>query len=117
MSGAIVDPRAVVDPSASLGEGVTVGPFAVVEADVGIGAGTRIDAHAMVRGGTILGRENRLHPMVVLGDDPQDLAYDGAPTRLVIGDRNVFREGFTAHRGTRAGSETVIGDDCFFMSN
>lgn len=111
------DPRAVIDPTAVLGARVTVGPFAVIEEGVEIGDGTRIDAHAIVRAGTVLGRDNRVHPLVVLGDDPQDLAYDGAPTRLVIGDRNVFREGFTAHRGTRAGSETVIGSDGFFMSN
>lgn len=112
-----IDPRAAVDPGAVLGPGVTIGPFAVIEAGVVVGEGTRIDAHAIVRSGTVLGRGNRVHPCAVLGDDPQDLAYDGSPTRLVIGDRNVFREGFTAHRGTRAGSETVIGSDGFFMSN
>jgi UDP-N-acetylglucosamine acyltransferase len=34
-----------------------------------------------------------------------------------IGDRNIFAEGVTVHRGTAAGSETVIGNDCFFMAN
>ena len=40
-----------------------------------------------------------------------------APTRLVVGDRNVFREGCQVHRGTASGSETRIGSDCYLMTN
>jgi UDP-N-acetylglucosamine acyltransferase len=106
-----------VSPEAELGEDVVVGPFAVIEPGVVIGAGTRVFAHAYICGGTVLGRGNSVHMGAVLGHEPQDLAYRGAPTRLVIGDRNVFREGCTVHRGTAAGSETTIGDDCFLMTN
>ncbi|MEW6272210.1 MAG: acyl-ACP--UDP-N-acetylglucosamine O-acyltransferase [Thermodesulfobacteriota bacterium] len=112
-----VDPRAVVSPEAVLGEGVEVGPFAIVEAGVVVGAGTRIWAHAYLCAGTTLGRDNVVHMGAVLGHEPQDRAYDGAPTGLVIGDRNVFREGVQVHRGTAAGSETVIGSDCYLMTN
>ncbi|HEY8516897.1 MAG TPA: acyl-ACP--UDP-N-acetylglucosamine O-acyltransferase [Candidatus Binatia bacterium] len=112
-----VDPRAVVSPDAVLGDGVTVGPFAIIEAGVVVGARTRIWPHAYICSGTTLGRDNVVHMGVVLGHEPQDKAYDGAPTRLVIGDRNVFREGVQVHRGTAAGSETVIGNDCYLMTN
>ncbi|MSP17918.1 MAG: hypothetical protein EXR73_15170 [Myxococcales bacterium] len=39
------------------------------------------------------------------------------PTRLEIGDRNVIREGCQIHRGTAPGTATVIGNDCYLMSN
>lgn len=113
----MIDPRAIVDPAAELGEGVEVAPFAIVEAGVVVGARTRIGAHAYLCSGTVLGSDNRVHMNVVLGNEPQDTAYRGAPTRLVIGDRNVFREGSQVHRGTAEGSETRIGSDCFLMTN
>jgi UDP-N-acetylglucosamine acyltransferase len=112
-----VDPRAVVSPDAALGDGVEVGPFAVIEPGVVVGAGTRILAHAYLCSGTTLGHDNVVHMGVILGHEPQDLSYRGAATRLVVGDRNVFREGCTVHRGTAAGSETRIGNDCYLMVN
>jgi UDP-N-acetylglucosamine acyltransferase len=53
----------------------------------------------------------------VIGDAPQDLKYDGRPTRLRIGDHNVFREHATVHRSTTADGETVIGSNNFLMAN
>jgi UDP-N-acetylglucosamine acyltransferase len=112
-----IDPRAVVSPEAVLGDDVTVGPFAVIEPRVVVGPGTRIGANAYLCTGTMLGRDNVVHMGVVLGHEPQDLAYCGAPTTLEIGDRNVFREGSQVHRGTAEGSRTVVGSDCFVMTN
>ena len=113
----MIHPQAIVSDAAALDPSVEVGPFAIVEGDVVVGAGTRIGAHAYLCAGTTLGHDNVVHMGAVLGHEPQDLAYRGAPTRLVIGDRNVFREGSQVHRGTAAGSETVIGDDCYLMAN
>jgi UDP-N-acetylglucosamine acyltransferase len=48
---------------------------------------------------------------------PQDLKFKGEETRLVIGNRNVFREFVTVHRGTRGGGGiTRIGDRNYFMA-
>ncbi len=58
-----------------------------------------------------------LHPNVVIGDEPQDLAYSGGPRRVRIGARNIFREGVTMHRGSEHGDVTIIGDDNFLMQN
>jgi UDP-N-acetylglucosamine acyltransferase len=113
----MIDPRAAVSPDAEIADDVEVGPFAVVEAGVVVGPRCRIDAHAYLCSGTRLGAENRVCVGAVLGHEPQDLAYRGAPTGLVVGDRNVFREGCTVHRGTAAGSETLIGSDCYLMTN
>jgi UDP-N-acetylglucosamine acyltransferase len=41
----------------------------------------------------------------------------GEPTRLRIGDHNVFREHVTVHRSTKPDAETVIGSHNFFMAN
>jgi UDP-N-acetylglucosamine acyltransferase len=64
-----------------------------------------------------MGEANVLHPNVVIGDEPQDLAYSGGPRRVRIGARNVFREGVTVHRGSERGDITIIGDDNFLMHN
>ena len=112
-----IHPRAEIDSQAELAPDVEVGPFAVIERDVVIGAGTRILAGAHIRAHTTLGCGNLVRDHAVLGGDPQDLGYKGAATMARIGDRNIFAEGVTIHRGTAAGSETVIGNDCFFMAN
>ncbi|HTU64871.1 MAG TPA: acyl-ACP--UDP-N-acetylglucosamine O-acyltransferase [Steroidobacteraceae bacterium] len=115
MSG--IDPRAVVSPQAELAADVTVGPYAVIEAGVTIGAGTTIGPHAVIKGPTTIGAANRIFQFASIGDAPQDLKYKGEPTRLVIGDRNVFREFTTMNRGTvTGGGITTIGNDNLFMS-
>jgi UDP-N-acetylglucosamine acyltransferase len=112
-----IDPRALVSPDAVLADGVEIGPFAIVEAGVVIGPRTRIWAHAYLCSGTTLGADNVVHIGAIVGHEPQDKSYAGAPTRIEIGDRNVIREGCQLHRGTSPGSATVIGNDCYLMSN
>lgn len=112
-----VDPRAVVSPKATLAADVTVGPFAVIGDGVAIGAGTSVGPHAVIEGPTTIGRENRIWQFASIGAAPQDKKYRGEPTRLEIGDRNLFREFTTIHRGTASGhGVTRIGDDNLFMA-
>ncbi len=116
MRSALLHPSSLIAPEATLGEGVEIGPFVIVEAGVVIGAGTRVEAHAMIRSGTTLGKGNHVHPFVVLGGAPQDRRFAGEPTRLVIGDHNVFREQVTVHRGTaHGGGITRVGSHGLFM--
>jgi UDP-N-acetylglucosamine acyltransferase len=111
-----IHPLALLAPDVELGEGVTVGPFAVIEPGVVVGDGTRVDAHAVVRSGTRLGARNVVHPFAVIGGDPQERGYGGEPTRLEIGDGNVFREHVTVHRGSvKGGGLTRIGGGSLFM--
>jgi UDP-N-acetylglucosamine acyltransferase len=107
---AVVDPRAEIDPSAELG------PHVVVEGPVRIGPRTRIMAGAYLTGSTTLGPDNVVHPHAVIGHEPQDLGYGGAPTELVVGARNVFREHCEVQRATQPGTRTEIGDDNYLMS-
>jgi UDP-N-acetylglucosamine acyltransferase len=111
-----VHPSACVSASARVGRDVAIGAFAVVEDEVVIGDGCEIRAHAVVRRFTTLGSQNRVHEGAVLGGEPQDVSFGGHQTSLVIGDRNVIREGVTAHRSTKPGGATVIGSDCFLMA-
>jgi UDP-N-acetylglucosamine acyltransferase len=112
-----IHPSAVVAPEVELGAGVTVGPFCLLNGCIRIGAGTRLIGHVTILGDTVIGEGNVIHPNAVIGDEPQDLAYTGGPRRVTIGDRNVFREGVTIHRGSEHGDSTIIGNDNFFMQN
>jgi UDP-N-acetylglucosamine acyltransferase len=111
-----IDERAVVHPSAEVAEGVTIGPFSVIGPEVKIGPGSWIGPHVTIEGRVTLGAENKIYPYCTVGLPPQDLKYDGAPTEVVLGDRNTVREHSQIHRGTKGGGGlTKIGNDCFFM--
>ncbi|WP_446810080.1 acyl-ACP--UDP-N-acetylglucosamine O-acyltransferase [Methylomonas sp. 2BW1-5-20] len=115
---ALIHPTAFIETGAILGENVSVGPFAVIESGAAIGANSQIGAHAVIHGRVKMGAGNVLHPHAVLGGLPQDLGFQAqTETWLEIGDNNVFREGFTAHRATVTGGATKIGSDCYFMNN
>ena len=112
----MIDSRAVVSPRAELAPDVTVGPFSVIGPDVTIGAGTVVGPHVVINGPTRIGAHNRVFQFASIGDAPQDMKYRGEPTRLEIGDRNVFREFTTVNRGTAHDQGvTRIGNDNLFM--
>jgi UDP-N-acetylglucosamine acyltransferase len=113
----MIDPRAVISPQAQIAADVDVGPFSVIGADVEIGPGTWIGPHAVINGPTRIGAGNKIFQFASLGDAPQDKKYRGEPTRLEIGERNVFRECVTVNRGTIHGAGvTRIGDDNLLMA-
>jgi UDP-N-acetylglucosamine acyltransferase len=93
----MIDSRAVVSPQAQLASDVEVGPFTVIGPGVEIGAGTWIGPHAVINGPTRIGKDNKIYQFASLGDAPQDKKYKGEPTRLEIGDRNIFRESSRHH--------------------
>jgi UDP-N-acetylglucosamine acyltransferase len=108
---------ALVDAGAHLDDDVTVGPYALIGAGVQIGGGSRIGANAVIEGSTRIGRDNEIFQFASIGAAPQDKKYKGEPTRVEIGDRNVFREFTTVNRGTAQGrAMTRIGDDNFLMA-
>jgi len=106
-----------IHSSAEIADDVTIEPGAFIGPGVRIGRGSTIQSGAILRRDTILGQRNRVHATAVLGDDPQDTQYRGEPTRLEIGDDNVFREGVTIHRGsTKEEGVTRIGNGNYFMA-
>jgi UDP-N-acetylglucosamine acyltransferase len=113
----LIDPHAVIDPSAELAAGVSVGPFAVIGAGVTIGRGTRVGPHTVINGPTRIGEDNHIYQFASVGDAPQDKKYAGEPTRLEIGDRNTIREFVTINRGTiQDEGVTRIGNDNWIMA-
>jgi UDP-N-acetylglucosamine acyltransferase len=113
----MIHPTAIVHPKAKLDSTAQVGPYAVIDEGVELGADCVVGPHVYITGVTGIGTHNRFHAGCVIGDAPQDLKYDGKPTRLRIGDDNVFREHATVHRSTTTEGETVIGSHGFFMAN
>jgi UDP-N-acetylglucosamine acyltransferase len=110
-----IHPTALVDSQARIGRNVRIGPFAVIEAGASVGDDCVLMERVHVGTGTTLGRSNLLYPGAVVGHDPQH--RQGEPGGLLaIGDRNVFREYVTLHRGMKKGSATRIGNDNYFMA-
>jgi len=113
----VIDARAIVSPEAELASDVSVGPFSIIGPRVQLGARTVVGPHAVINGPTRIGADNRIFQFASIGDAPQDKKYQGEPTRLEIGDRNVFRESCTINRGTTLDKGvTVIGSDNLFMA-
>lgn len=112
-----IHPASIVEKGAELDEGVIVGPFSIVGRNVRIGAETVVRDHVTVAGHTTIGQKNDIGSHAVLGGPPQHLGYRGEPTRLVIGDRNIFREYVTIHTGTtEADGVTSVGNDNMIMA-
>ena len=112
-----VHPTAIIAESARIGTGVTIGPWCSVGPEVTIGDGAKLMSHVVVDGHTEIGDGATLFPFCTVGLAPQDLKYQGEPTRCVIGARTQIREHSSIHRGTATGSGvTSIGDDCLLMA-
>jgi UDP-N-acetylglucosamine acyltransferase len=116
-SDVTVHPAATVHPKADLAPGVWIGPGCVVGEHVRIGRGTRLEAQVVIEGWTTIGEDNSFSPYSAIGGPPQDIGYKNDETRVVIGDRNQFREFITVHRATTKEERvTTIGDDGYFMA-
>ncbi|HVG20169.1 MAG TPA: acyl-ACP--UDP-N-acetylglucosamine O-acyltransferase [Blastocatellia bacterium] len=111
-----IHPTSIISEGAQLGLNVNVGPYAIIERETLIGDDTEIRSHAIIKRYTALGPANVVHESAVLGGEPQDLGFSECESYLRIGGRNSIREGVTMHRGTRPGSATIVGSDCFIMA-
>lgn len=112
-----IHPTAIVDPKARIDGSVSIGPYTVIGPHVTIGAGTTVGPHTVIEGHTTIGRDNRIFQFASLGAIPQDKKYAGEPGELVIGDRNVIREFTTFNIGTPGGGGvTRVGNDNWLMA-
>jgi UDP-N-acetylglucosamine acyltransferase len=113
----VIDDRAIIHPSARLAKGVSVGPGSIIGANVEIGENTWIGPHVVIEGPTVIGKHNKIFQFASVGDEPQDITYQGEPTRLEVGDHNIIREYCMISRGTvKGGGLTRLGDHNFFMA-
>lgn len=81
--------RAVIDPDAVIGNGVSIGPNVVIEAGVTIGDGTIIESNSFVGSDSIIGSQTRIYPNVTVRE------------KSIIGHRCIIHSG------------SVIGSDGF----
>jgi UDP-N-acetylglucosamine acyltransferase len=111
-----IHPTAIVDPSAKIGSDVEIGPYSIVGPNVTIGARSTIQSHVVIESEVIIGEENLIGHGTIIGAPPQDVSFTpDRKTRVEIGNKNVFREYCTIHRGTADGTATRIGDNNFLM--
>lgn len=114
----MIHPTALIDSRAQLDPSVSVGAYAIIEGPVKLGPSVVIEAHAQVIGDTTIGAHSIIGRAALIGGDPQDLAFDvKTPSQVIIGERNTLREQVTIHRGSKPGSATRIGDHNFLMAN
>ncbi len=112
-----IHPTAVIADTAVIGDGVSIGAYCVIGASVVIGDGCQLHSHVVIDGRTTLGMDNEIFPFAVLGKAPQHKGYGGEDSRLIIGDRNLIREGVSMHIGTKLGAmQTVVGNDNMFFA-
>lgn len=112
----MISNTAIIDSLAIIKSNVTVGNFSIIGPNVEIGSNTYIGSHVLIKGYTKIGSENKIFQFSSIGEDSQHLRDSDKKTKLIIGNRNIFREGCTIHRGTKYGSGvTIIGNDNLFM--
>ncbi len=112
----MIHQTALVDLKAKLHSSVKVGPYSVIGADVEIGENTEIKSHVSIVGNTKIGKNNKIYPFASIGNDPQDLKFQGEITKLEIGNNNKIREYVTINPGTKGGGGiTKLGNNCLFM--
>ena len=113
----MIHETAIIAKSAQIDPSVKIGPYCIIDDNVTIGKNTILESHVVVKNHTTIGNNNRIFQFASIGEDPQDLKYNGEGTKLVIGDNNIFREYCTVNRGTVTGyHETKIGSDNLFMA-
>ena len=115
--GVPIHPTAIIHPSARVAADVEIGPLAVIDAGVELGAGCRVGPYVHLTGCSIIGARNAFGTGCVIGGPPQDLRFAGGPTRVRIGDDNVFREHVTVHCANRLDEDTVIGSGNLLMTH
>lgn len=108
---------AVVEKGAQLAAGVTVGPFCHVGPNAKIDEEVELISHVSIMGDTTIGSGTRIFPNAVIGSEPQNVAYRGEETSLVVGKNVLIREGVTMNKGTgNSRGTTVVGDNCIFLA-
>jgi UDP-N-acetylglucosamine acyltransferase len=111
-----IHPTAIVEPGATLGDGLTIGPYCIVGAESTLADGVQMLSHAIVTGRTTIGPRSTIFPFASIGHRPQDLKYRGELSTLEIGAECTIREHVTISPGTEGGGMiTRIGDRCLIM--
>lgn len=112
----VIDPTSVISSKALLGNNVKIGPYCIIGDNVEIGDNCLLTSNVYIDGFTKIGNGNKFYHSAVIGSPPQDLKYDGSPTKLIIGDNNIFREFVTVNTSATLDEDTTIGNNCLIMA-
>jgi len=116
MSTVQIHPTALIDPGAEIGAGTTIGPYCIVSAEVVLGPECWLQHHVTLSGPMRAGARNRFYAYCSIGQQTQDLKYQGEPTFLEIGNENTFREFITINRSTMKSGKTRVGHRGNFLA-
>ena len=116
MSDVQIHPTAIIDPGAEIGAGTIVGPYCVIGCDVVLGPNCWLQHHVTLAGPMRAGSGNKFYAYCSIGQQTQDLKYQGEPTYLEIGDENTFREFVTVNRSTTSEGKTRVGNGGNFLA-
>ena len=112
----MIHKTAIIDPKAKISTNVSIGAYTLIGPNVEIGENSLIQSHVSIVGNTKIGINNKIYSFASIGNDPQDLKFEGEETKLEIGDNNKIREYVTINPGTAGGGGiTKIGNHCLLM--
>ncbi len=112
----MIHKTSIIDPNAKISSKVRIGPYTIIGPNVEIDEETEIHSHVNITGNTKIGKNNIIYPFASIGNDPQDLKFQGEETKLEIGNNNKIREYVTINPGTTGGGGlTKVGNNCLFM--
>ena len=112
----MIHKTAIIHKNAKISKNVKIGPFSIIGPYVKIGENVEIQSNVSICGYTSIGKNNKIYPFASIGNDPQDLKYNGEKSFLLIGENNIIREYVTINPGTKSGGGvTKIGNNCLFM--
>jgi len=112
----MIHQTAIIDSNAKIGNNVEIGPYCVIGSEVQISDNCKLYSHVNISGNTKIGEGNTFYPFCSIGNNPQDLKYNGEKTELIIGNNNKIREYVSINPGTvGGGGKTVIGNNCLLM--
>jgi UDP-N-acetylglucosamine acyltransferase len=94
----VIDPTAIIEPGAVIGEGNTIGAYTVIRACV------------------VIGNNNYIAPLVVIGEPAEYRVHPEKtfPEKVIIGNRNRISE-FVAIQAGILTNGTMIGNDNYIM--
>jgi len=112
----MIHKTAIIDSKAKISSNVKIGPYTIIGPHVEIEEDTVIQSHVNIVGNTFIGKGNKVYPFASIGNDPQDIKYQGEKTKLIIAENNVIREYVTINPGTKhGGGLTKIGSNNLIM--
>ncbi|MDG2072360.1 MAG: hypothetical protein P8J55_11715 [Pseudomonadales bacterium] len=79
-----IQPTAIVDQNAVLGDNIEIWPFCTVGSNVKLVNGWKLISHVVIDGDTDIGSENIFFPFCIIGPEPQDMKYQQEKTGFIL---------------------------------